>query len=138
MLFGVTIFQADFAMPVVDVARAVEDHGFESFFLPEHTHIPATHATPWPQGGQLPPEYAHALDPFVSLGAVAAVTKTIKLDTGICLVILRDPIILAKEVASLDVLSNERFLFGVGVGWLREEVANHGVDPRLRQYVFNE
>ena len=132
------MFPADFAMNVVDFGRAAEERGFESLFLPEHTHIPSKRETPWPGGGELPPEYSHTLDPFVALAAVAAVTTRLKLGTGICLVIQRDPILLAKEVASLDVLSDGRFLFGVGAGWLREEIANHGIDPRVRWRVFSE
>jgi probable F420-dependent oxidoreductase len=138
MQFGVAMFPADFAMSVVDLGRAAEEHGFESFFVPEHTHIPVKRETPWAGGGELPPEYSHSLDPFVALAAVAGVTSRIKLGTGICLVTQRDPIVLAKEVASLDVLSGGRFLFGVGVGWLREEIANHGTDPRTRWRLFGE
>ncbi len=137
MNFGVTMFPADFAMNIVELGRAAEERGLESFFLPEHTHIPADRVTPYPGGGELPREYAHTLDPFVALGAVAAATSRIKLGTGICLVIQRDPIVLAKEVASVDQLSNGRFLFGVGAGWLREEIANF-IDPRTRWSVFNE
>ncbi|MBV8713836.1 MAG: LLM class F420-dependent oxidoreductase [Chloroflexi bacterium] len=138
MQFGVAMFPADFAINVVDLGRAVEERGFESLFVPEHTHIPAARETDWPQGGELPREYAHTLDPFVALAAVSSVTSRILLGTGICLVIQRDPIVLAKEVASLDLLSGGRFLFGVGAGWNREEIANHGVDPRVRWRVFGE
>ncbi len=138
MKFGVTMFPADFAMSVVDLGRAVEERGFESLFVPEHMHIPARRETPWPGGGELPREYAHTLDPFVALAAVSVVTSTLKLGTGICLVIQRDPIHLAKEVASLDQLCGGRFLFGVGAGWLREEIANHGIDPKARWRIFNE
>jgi probable F420-dependent oxidoreductase len=138
MHFGVTMFPADFALSVVDLARAAEEHGFESLFLPEHTHMPVVRDSPWAGGGDPPPEYARTVDPFVALGAAAAVTRTIKLGTGICLVIQRDPIVLAKEVASVDQLSNGRFLFGVGGGWLREEIANHGTDPRTRWALFGE
>jgi probable F420-dependent oxidoreductase len=141
MQFGVTMFAADFAMPVAELGRAVEEHGFESLFLPEHTHFPVKRTTVWPGGaGEVdpPPEYWHTLDPFVALGVVAAVTTRLKLGTGICLVIQRDPITLAKEVASIDHVSDGRFLFGVGVGWLREEIANHGVEPRTRWDVFGE
>ena len=138
MNFGVAMFPADFAMNVVDLGRAAEERGFESLFLPEHLHVPAKRETPWPGGGELPPEYAHTLDPFVALGAASTATSRIKLGTGVCLVIQRDPILLAKEVASLDVLCGGRFLFGVGAGWLREEIANHGVDPRVRWRVFSE
>jgi probable F420-dependent oxidoreductase len=138
MQFGVTIFPSEYAMNVVDLGRAAEEHGFESFFVPEHTHIPVKRETPWAGGGELPREYSHTLDPFVALAAVASVTQRIKLGTGICLVIQRDPIVLAKEVATLDLLSGGRFLFGVGVGWLREEIANHGTDPRTRWRLFGE
>ena len=138
MHFGVTTFTTDYTMNVIDLGRAVEEHGFESLFLPEHTHIPVKRETPWSGGGELPREYAHTLDPFIALGAVAAVTSRLKLGTGICLVIQRDPIVLAKEVATLDPLSGGRFLFGVGAGWLREEIANHGTDPRVRWRLFDE
>jgi probable F420-dependent oxidoreductase len=138
MQFGVTMFPADYAMNVVELGRAVEERGLESLFLPEHTHIPVQRVTPWVGGGDIPREYARTLDPFVALAAVASVTTTLKLGTGICLVIQRDPITLAKEVASLDQLSNGRFLFGVGAGWLLEEVANHAVAPRTRWRVFDE
>ena len=138
MQFGVTMFPADYAMNVVDLGRAVEERGLESLFLPEHTHIPVSRETPWSGGGDLPREYAHTLDPFVALAAIAAVTMRIKLGTGICLVIQRDPILLAKEVASLDHISGGRFLFGVGAGWLREEIANHGTERRQRWGVFDE
>src|SRR6202158_2280999 len=138
MQFGVSIFATEYTIGVVDVGRAAEDHGFESLFLPEHTHIPVKRETPWAGGGELPREYAHTLDPFVALSAIAAVTTRIKLGTGICLVIQHDPITLAKEVASVDQISGGRFLFGVGAGWLREEIANHGTDPRTRWSVFNE
>jgi probable F420-dependent oxidoreductase len=138
MLFGLTMFPAEYAISVVDLGRAAEDSGFESLFLPEHTHIPVKRETSWSGGGDPPREYSHTLDPFVALGAVAAVTQRIKLGTGICLVIQRDPIVLAKEVASIDHLSAGRFLFGVGAGWLREEIANHGTDPRTRWRLFGE
>jgi probable F420-dependent oxidoreductase len=138
MKFGVAMFPADFAMNIVDLGRAAEERGFESLFVPEHTHIPADRETPFPSGGEIPPEYSHTLDPFVALAAVSSVTSRIKLGTGICLVIERDPILLAKEVASVDQLSGGRLLFGVGAGWLREEIANHGVDPRARWRVFGE
>src|SRR5260370_21895802 len=123
--FGVTMFPSDFAMSVVDLARAAEDHGFESLFLPEHTHIPVKRETPWAGGGELPREYSHTLDPFVALGAVAATTSRIRLGTGICLVIQRDPIVLAKEVATLDVLSGGRFLFGVGTRCPPHHIPHH-------------
>jgi len=132
------MFVTEYTISVVDLGRAAEEHGFESLFVPEHTHIPVKRVTPWAGGGELPREYSHTLDPFVALGAVAAVTTRLKLGTGICLVIQHDPIALAKEVASLDQVSNGRFLFGVGAGWLREEIANHGTDPRTRWRLFGE
>jgi probable F420-dependent oxidoreductase len=138
MQFGVNMFPADYAMSVVELGRAAEERGFESLFVPEHTHIPVKRVTPWPGGGELPREYSHTLDPFVALAAVSAVTNRIKLGTGICLVIQRDPILLAKEVASLDLVSGGRFLFGVGAGWLLEEIANHNIDPHKRWGIFNE
>jgi probable F420-dependent oxidoreductase len=139
MQFGVTMFPADFAMGVMDLAREVEQRGFESLWLPEHTHIPVKRDTPWSGGAaDPPPEYAHAMDPFVGLSAAAAVTSRLKLGTGICLVVQRDPITLAKEVASVDLVSNGRFLFGVGAGWLREEIANHGTNPKTRWRLFGE
>src|SRR5438046_2276283 len=99
MKFGVSMFPADFAMDVVELGRAAEECGFESLFLPEHTHIPVKRETPYSGGGDLPPEYARTLDPFVALAAVSAATSTLKIGTGICLVIQRDPLLLAKEVA---------------------------------------
>ena len=138
MHFGVSMFATEYTIRVVDLGRAAEEHGFESLFVPEHTHIPVKRETPWAGGGELPREYSHTLDPFVALSAVAAVTTRIKLGTGICLVIQHDPIALAKEVASVDQLSGGRFLFGVGAGWLREEIANHGTDPRTRWRLFGE
>src|SRR5438132_5412424 len=137
-LFGAMMFPTDYAIQPVELARAVEERGLDSLFFPEHTHIPTSRRSPWPGGGELPMEYAHARDPFVALAAIAAVTMRIKLGTGICLVIQRDPILLAKEVASLDHISGGRFLFGVGAGWLREEIANHGTEPRQRWGVFDE
>ena len=136
--FGVTMFATDYAIGVTELGRAVEDLGFESLFLPEHTHIPASRRSPWPGGSDLPQEYWHTLDPFVALGAVAAVTTSLKLGTGICLVIERDPITLAKEVASLDLVSGGRFLFGIGGGWNYEEMEDHGTKPRQRWQVLRE
>jgi probable F420-dependent oxidoreductase len=126
--FGVTMFPTDYSMQPVALARAVEERGLDSLFFPEHTHIPTSRATPFPGGGDLPKMYWHTHDPFVALGAAAAVTERIKLGTGICLVIERDPITLAKEVASLDMISNGRFILGIGAGWNREEMENHGAN----------
>ena len=127
MKLGTVIFPTEYSIRPDDFARACEERGFESIWFPEHTHIPSSRKTPYPAGGELPKEYSHTYDPFVALMAAAAVTKTIKLATGICLVIERDPIVTAKEVASLDLLSNGRFLFGIGGGWNVEETENHGM-----------
>ena len=138
MKYGVTMFPTDYAIPVTELARAVEDLGFESLFVPEHTHIPASRRTPWPGGAPLPEEYRHTLDPFVALGGAAAVTSTLKVGTGICLVIQRDPITLAKEVASVDHLSGGRMIFGIGGGWNLEEMEDHGTRPAVRWKVLRE
>src|SRR5467141_3162266 len=111
MKLGVTMFATDYAIRPDELARACEERGFESVWFPEHTHIPASRRTPWPGGAELPQEYWHTLDPFVALATAAAVTTKLKVATGICLIIERDVIITAKEVASLDLLSNGRFLF---------------------------
>jgi probable F420-dependent oxidoreductase len=126
--FGVTMFPTDYSIQPVELARAVEDRGFDGLFFPEHTHIPLSRKTPFPGGGDLPKQYSHTHDPFVALGACAAVTKTIRLGTAICLVVQRDPITLAKEIATLDRLSNGRFVLGIGAGWNRDEMENHGAD----------
>jgi probable F420-dependent oxidoreductase len=121
------------------LAVAAEERGFESIWLAEHSHIPASRKTPFPGGGELPQIYYDTLDPFVALAAAASVTSKIKLATGVALVIQRDPIHTAKEVASLDVLSKGRFLFGVGNGWNLEEMANHGTrDPGKRGALLRE
>ena len=116
MQIGVGMFATDYAIPIDELARETEARGFESLWVPEHTHIPTSRRTPWPGGSELPLEYSHTYDPFISLMLAAAATKTLKLGTGICLVIERDTITLAKEVASLDRLSGGRFLFGIGGG----------------------
>jgi probable F420-dependent oxidoreductase len=138
MQFGVIMFPTDYSIGVVDLARAVEDQGFESLWFPEHTHIPAERKTPWPGGADLPLEYSHPLDPFAALSAAAVATSTLKLGTGVCLVVERDPITLAKEVASVDFISGGRFLFGIGGGWNYEEMANHGTDPAHRWSIMRE
>jgi probable F420-dependent oxidoreductase len=140
MKYGVFMFATDYAIRPDDLARAVEERGLESLWVPEHTHIPASRRSPWPGGADLPREYWRTLDPFVALSLAAAVTSRIKLGTGICLVIERDTIALAKEVASLDWVSRGRVLFGIGGGWNAEEMANHGTDfdsrwKRLREQV---
>lgn len=138
MEIGVTVFATDYSMPIVELALALEDRGFESLFLPEHTHIPASRRTPWPGGAELPRHYSHTLDPFVGLTAAAAVTRKLRLGTGICLLTERDPIITAKEVASLDLISNGRFEFGIGAGWNAEEMENHGTAYETRYRVMVE
>ena len=138
MKFGVQMFPTDYAISSVELAKACEDLGFESLFFPEHTHIPTSRKTPFPGGGELPKQYSHTLDPFVALGGAAGVTKNLKLGTGICLVMQRDPITLAKEVASIDHLSNGRFLFGIGGGWNEDEMNNHGTKYSLRWKILRE
>ncbi|HEU5033920.1 MAG TPA: LLM class F420-dependent oxidoreductase [Mycobacteriales bacterium] len=138
MHLGVALFATDLTSDVRDVARAAEDAGFESLFLAEHTHIPTSRRTPYPMGGDLPDEYARTLDPFLALTAAAAVTERLRLGTGVCLVVERDPIVLAKEVATLDVLSGGRVLLGVGAGWNVEELAHHGVDFASRWDVLRD
>jgi probable F420-dependent oxidoreductase len=138
MKFGVAMFSTEYAIHPGDLGRAVEERGFESVFFPEHTHIPTSRRSPWPGGDELPDHYRHTLDPFAALAAVAAVTDRILLGTGICLVVERDPIITAKEVATLDVLSGGRFLFGIGGGWNHEEMENHGTEPRRRWRLLRE
>ncbi len=138
MKFGVNMFPTDYAIGVTELGRAAEDAGLESLWFPEHTHIPTSRRTPYPGGAELPMEYSHSLDPFAALGAVAAVTSTLRLGTGVCPVIERDPITLAKEVATVDHISGGRFLFGIGGGWNREEMENHGTDPGVRWKVLRE
>ena len=138
MHYGVVMFSTHYAIRPDELGRAVEQRGFESLWVPEHTHIPASRISPWPGGPNLPKEYWHSYDPFVALTMGAAVTTKIKLGTGICLVIERDPITTAKEVASLDHLSNGRFLFGIGGGWNAEEMENHGTPFKSRWRVLRE
>ena len=138
MKFGVLIFATDYSIPPNDFARACEDRGFESVWFTEHTHIPASRRSPWPLGPELPKEYWHTHDLFVSLTAAAAATTTIKVGSGICLVIEHDPIVLAKQVASVDQLSNGRLLFGIGGGWNSEEMENHGTPFQRRWKVLRE
>ena len=138
MLYGVAMFATDYAIDPAELARALEERGFESLWLPEHTHIPTSRRSPWPGGGPLPKEYWHTYDPFVALTAAAAVTRRLKLATGICLVIERDPIVTAKEVASLDRLSGGRFIFGIGGGWNAEEMEHHGTPFGKRWGILRE
>ncbi|MFL5908632.1 MAG: LLM class F420-dependent oxidoreductase [Solirubrobacterales bacterium] len=138
MDFGVSYFPTDESVEPAELARIAEERGFESVFVTEHTHIPASRETPYPAGGELPREYWRIYDPFVALSSMAAATERIRVGTAICLVIQRDPILLAKEVASLDRLSGGRFLFGVGAGWNLEEMRDHGTDPKQRFAVLRE
>ena len=138
MKLGVMSFNTEYSIRADELAVAAEERGFESIWFPEHTHIPASRITPFPGGGDLPKEYAHMSDPFVSAAAGAAVTKTIKFGTGICLLIEHDPIALAKTVATVDRLSDGRFLFGIGAGWNAEEMENHGTPYDKRWKVLEE
>jgi len=114
MELGLAHFATDYGMAPAELGRAAEELGFESLFLPEHTHIPTSRDTPYPGGTELPPEYSHTVDPFVALAAAATATQRLKVGTGVCLIIERDPIVTAKEVATLDQISGGRFLFGAG------------------------
>lgn len=138
MKFGISTFVTDEGIAPGALGRAIEERGFDSLFIAEHTHIPASRRTPYPGGGDLPQKYYRTLDPFVTLTAAAATTQRLLLGTGVALMIERDPITTAKEVASLDVVSGGRAVFGIGVGWNREEMENHGTDPRTRGKLLNE
>ena len=138
MHIGVLTFVTDEGIGPVELGKALEQRGFESLFLAEHSHIPVNAQTPYPGGGPIPRKYYRTLDTFVALTAAAVATEKLVVGTGIALVPQRDPILTAKEVASLDLVSEGRFRFGVGVGWLREEIANHGVDPKVRGRVVEE
>ncbi len=138
MQFGISTFVTDEGIAPGPLARAIEERGFDSLFIAEHTHIPLSRKSPWPRGGELPRKYYRTLDPFVTLTAAAAATERLLLGTGVALVVERDPIITAKEVASLDLVSGGRVIFGVGVGWNREEMENHGTDPRTRGSLTDE
>ncbi len=139
MHFGVTMFMTDQTMGPVDLARAIEDRGLHSLYLPEHTHIPVSRRTPPPTGDeQLREEYKRTLDPFVALAAAAAATERILLGTGIALVAQREPIVTAKAVATLDQLSGGRFVLGIGFGWNEDEIEHHGVTMKARRDVTRE
>ena len=126
MDIGITMFPTDYSIRIDELAREAEARGFESLFVPEHTHIPASRRSPWPGGPELPREYWHTLDPFVGLAAAAAATSRLRLGTGIALLTERDPILTAKESATLDLLSGGRFELGIGAGWNAEEMEHHG------------
>jgi probable F420-dependent oxidoreductase len=138
MQIGVLTFITDEGIGPVELGEALEQRGFSSLFLAEHSHIPVDAQTPYPMGGPIPRKYYRTLDPFVALTAAAVATENLVVGTGIALIPQRDPILTAKEVVSLDLVSGGRFRFGVGVGWLREEIANHGVDPKVRGRVYDE
>ncbi|WP_326548613.1 LLM class F420-dependent oxidoreductase [Mycolicibacterium sp. ND9-15] len=138
MEFGISTFVNDDTIDTVSLARAIEERGFHALAVAEHTHIPASRQSPYPMGGDLPKIYYRTLDPFVTLAAAAAVTSEIELITGIALLIQRDPIITAKEAASIDVISGGRFVFGVGAGWNIEELRHHGTDPKTRGALLDE
>ena len=130
---GALIFPTDLSIRPDRLAREMEDRGYESLWVTEHTHIPVSRRSPWPGGPNLPEEYRRTLDPFVALAAAAAVTDRLRLGTGISLVAQHHPITLAKTVASVDLVSDGRMLLGIGVGWNEEEMADHGVDPARRR-----
>ena len=138
MQIGLFYFPTDYGINIGELARAAEDRGYESLFLPEHTHIPTSRRTPFPGGGELPRAYSHTHDPFVALSFAAAATKRLLLGTGICLVPQHDPIVTAKSVASLDDLSGGRFIFGIGGGWNVDEMENHGARYETRFKLMRE
>jgi probable F420-dependent oxidoreductase len=138
VLYAITIFPTEYTAPPDEIARQVEARGFESIWFPEHTHIPAARKTPWPGGPDLPREYYHTLDPFVACTAVAMATSSLKVATGICLVVQHHPITLAKLVSSVDQVSHGRFIFGIGGGWNKEEVEHHGTAFKTRFRLLRE
>src|SRR5205085_7392720 len=138
MQFGASMFFTDYSMTSAALAKALEERGFESVWAPEHSHIPLSRRSPWPGGGELPKMYYDVMDPFVTLTAAAAATKTLKVGTGVCLVNQRDPIQTAKLVSSIDQLSAGRFLFGVGNGWNQDEMENHGTAFDSRHKLVRE
>ena len=138
MHVGAAMFFTDYSMPPADLARALEQRGFESLWAPEHSHIPISRESPFPNGGDLPQQYYDVMDPFVTLTAAAVATTKLKIGTGVCLVQQRDPIQTAKLVASIDQVSNGRFLFGVGSGWNAEEMQDHGTPFKARHKIARE
>jgi probable F420-dependent oxidoreductase len=138
MDIALALFPADYTIAPSRVARLADERGFGALLFPEHTHIPVSRDTPRPGGGELPPEYSHTHDLFVTMSMAAAVTDRLMVGSGICLVPQHDPIITANAIASIDALSGGRVLFGVGAGWNREEMRNHGTDPRLRFRIMRE
>ena len=138
MKFGISTFVTDEGIAPGALPSAIEERGFDSVFIAEHTHIPLSRKSPWPRGGELPRKYYRTLDPFITLTAAATATEHLLLGTGVALIVERDPIITAKEVASLDLVSGGRMIFGIGAGWNREEMENHGTDPSTRGELMNE
>ena len=138
MKFGASMFFTDYSMTPVELAVALEQRGFDIVWAPEHSHIPLSRKTPFVLGGDLPKRYYDAMDPFVTLAMAAAATKTLKIGTGVCLIAQRDPIQTAKLVASIDQVSNGRFVFGVGNGWNQDEMENHGTDFKSRHKLARE
>jgi probable F420-dependent oxidoreductase len=138
MQLGAAMFFTDYSMTPAELGRALEERGFDSVWAPEHSHIPVSRASAYPQGGDLPKRYYDVMDPFVSLTAAAMVTTTLKIATGICLVVQRDPIQTAKLVASIDQVSGGRFLFGIGAGWNADEMADHGTVFKTRMSLMRE
>jgi probable F420-dependent oxidoreductase len=136
--FGITSFLTDRSMGPVELAGELDQRGFDSVFVPEHTHIPTGRRTPAPMGEPLPEYYRQLLDPFVALTAVALSSPTLRVGTGICLVAQRDPFVLAKEVATLDLISGGRFIFGIGFGWNEDELTDHGVAFKERRAVVRD
>ena len=136
--FGLTMFATDYSVPLDILAGTAEKLGFESLLVPEHTHIPASRLSPWPGGADLPRDYWHTLDPFVSLALATSATKSLKIGTGISLITERDPILMAKQVATLDFVSGGRLILGVGAGWNQEEMENHGVAFSTRWKILRE
>jgi len=138
MDFGASMFFTDYSMTPTALAQALEERGFESVWAPEHSHIPLSRESPFPGGGDVPKRYYDVMDPFVTLTAAAMATKTLRVATGICLVVQRDPIQTAKLVASIDQVSGGRFVFGIGAGWNAEEMANHGTAFKTRMALMQE
>ncbi len=138
MEYGVSMFPTDYSIDPAELAVAAEERGFESLWLPEHSHIPLSRKSPWPGGAELPKQYYDCMDPFIALATAASMTKTIKLCTGICLIIQRDVLQLAKEVATLDQLSKGRVILGIGAGWNAEEMADHGTAFETRMSLMEE
>ncbi len=138
MRYGITMFPTDQAIDPIQLGRAAEDRGLDSIWFPEHTHIPVSRLTPAPAGEPLAEEYKRSLDPFVTMAAIAGATERIRVGTGIALVAQRDPIVMAKEVASLDLVSRGRVDLGVGFGWNKEEMEDHGVDYKVRREIVRE